>query len=45
MDAARTLAQRTDAEADQACTAVLEELQTRLPQASFDAFVVEIYQA
>lgn len=41
MDAAAQLAKRTDGDA--ACTAVLEELESRVPGASFEAFVTEIY--
>lgn len=41
MDAARKLA--SDCEQDALCTAVLDELERRVPGASFDAFVAEIY--
>ncbi len=41
MDAAAALARRPDGDA--ACTAVLEELESRVPGPSFDAFVAEIY--
>lgn len=41
MFAARDLAKLPDGDA--ACTAVLEELESRVPGASFEAFVAEIY--
>lgn len=41
MDAARQLATRPDG--DRACTAVLDELERRVPGPSFDAFVAEVY--
>ncbi len=43
MFAARELATRTDAASDRACTAVLDELSSRVSGPSFDAFVAEIY--
>ena len=43
MMAARRLAVSTDSGADAACTAVLEELERRVPGAAFDAFVAGIY--
>lgn len=41
MQAAAKLARRPDGDA--ACTAVLEELESRVPGPSFDAFIAEIY--
>ena len=44
MIAARRLAPATDAASDQACTAVLEQLEKRIGAgATFDQFVAEIY--
>lgn len=43
MFAAKRLAKATDAASDQACTAILEQLESRAPGAAFDTFVAEIY--
>lgn len=43
MVAARKLATSADLGADAACTAVLEELESRAAGPAFDAFVAEIY--
>lgn len=43
MFAAKELAKKTDLASDKACTAVLDELNSRVAGESFDAFVAEIY--
>ena len=43
MTAARALAQNTDQASDQACTAVLREIEKRALGAGFDRFVSEIF--